>query len=80
MSWASNNAKPYAKKRAEYDAKSGESAKKNAESARERVDAKTQPLSVVAAKSAAPGFPPSALMCGKCNTKAVVIMDGCQTC
>lgn len=25
-------------------------------------------------------FPPSASMCGKCNTKAVIIMDGCQTC
>jgi hypothetical protein len=26
------------------------------------------------------GFPPTATMCGKCNTKAVVILDGCQTC
>ena len=25
-------------------------------------------------------FPPSATMCGKCNTRAVIIMDGCQTC
>jgi hypothetical protein len=25
-------------------------------------------------------FPPSAAMCHKCNTKAVVIMDGCATC
>ena len=25
-------------------------------------------------------FPPSASMCHKCNTKAMVIMDGCQTC
>ncbi len=25
-------------------------------------------------------FPPSATMCSKCNTKAVIIMDGCQTC
>ena len=25
-------------------------------------------------------FPPSASMCHKCNTKALVIMDGCQTC
>ncbi len=25
-------------------------------------------------------FPPSATMCHKCNTKALVIMDGCQTC
>lgn len=26
------------------------------------------------------GFPPSASMCGKCNTKALVILDGCATC
>lgn len=25
-------------------------------------------------------FPPSATMCSKCNTKALVLMDGCQTC
>jgi hypothetical protein len=25
-------------------------------------------------------FPPSASMCFKCNTKALVLMDGCQTC
>ncbi|MFC3852601.1 NrdJb [Salinispirillum marinum] len=26
------------------------------------------------------GFPADAQLCGKCNTKAMVIMDGCQTC
>jgi len=25
-------------------------------------------------------FPPSASMCNKCNTKAVILMDGCATC
>lgn len=25
-------------------------------------------------------FPPSATLCTKCNTKALVLMDGCQTC
>jgi len=25
-------------------------------------------------------FPPSATMCHKCSTKAIVIMDGCATC
>lgn len=25
-------------------------------------------------------FPPSATMCGKCSTKAVIVMDGCATC
>ena len=28
----------------------------------------------------ASGFPPEAKMCGKCHTKALVILDGCQTC
>lgn len=26
------------------------------------------------------GYPASAQLCGKCNTKAVVLMDGCMTC
>lgn len=26
------------------------------------------------------GFPPSATLCAKCNTKALIIMDGCKTC
>jgi hypothetical protein len=26
------------------------------------------------------GFPPGAAMCAKCNTQALVLMDGCQTC
>ena len=26
------------------------------------------------------GFPEKALLCGKCNTKALVLMDGCMTC
>ena len=25
-------------------------------------------------------FPPGATMCGKCNTNAVIMMDGCATC
>lgn len=25
-------------------------------------------------------FPPSAILCKKCNTKAVISMDGCMTC
>ena len=25
-------------------------------------------------------FPPGATMCGKCNTNAVILMDGCATC
>jgi hypothetical protein len=26
------------------------------------------------------GFPPGATLCQKCNTQALVLMDGCQTC
>lgn len=26
------------------------------------------------------GFPPGAALCAKCNTQALVLMDGCQTC
>jgi hypothetical protein len=28
----------------------------------------------------ASGFPPGATLCQKCNTQALVLMDGCQTC
>lgn len=30
--------------------------------------------------SNASGFPPGATLCAKCNTQALVLMDGCQTC
>lgn len=33
-----------------------------------------------AAVAAEPGFPASASLCGKCSTKAVILMDGCATC
>lgn len=33
-----------------------------------------------AAKDSAAAFPPGATMCHKCNTNAVIIMDGCATC
>jgi hypothetical protein len=32
------------------------------------------------ADDAASAFPPSASMCNKCNTKAMILMDGCATC
>ncbi|WP_329741517.1 NrdJb [Dyella sp. A6] len=31
-------------------------------------------------ESSASGFPPGATLCAKCNTQALVLMDGCQTC
>ncbi|GMU44828.1 MAG: NrdJb [Xanthomonadales bacterium] len=66
-----------AKKRAEYEAK-GEAAKKNPEVSRDGES--KPPLVVVPSESASLAFPPTANMCGKCNTRAVVLMDGCQTC
>jgi hypothetical protein len=30
--------------------------------------------------TSASGFPPGATLCVKCNTQALVLMDGCQTC
>ena len=32
------------------------------------------------AVSSDPEYPPAATLCHKCNTKAMVILDGCQTC
>jgi hypothetical protein len=55
----------------------------------EQAGAKKKPdASTVGAASAATtpadtessGFPPGATMCAKCNTQALVLMDGCQTC
>jgi hypothetical protein len=33
-----------------------------------------------ASSEASPAFPPGATMCNKCNTNAVIMMDGCATC
>jgi hypothetical protein len=32
------------------------------------------------AQSDAGTFPPGAMLCGKCNSQALVLLDGCQTC
>ncbi len=62
-----------AKKRAEFEAR---------EQAKKTDDHKPHLVAVGGAEPEAPkaSFPPSATMCSKCNTKAVVLMDGCQTC
>jgi hypothetical protein len=31
-------------------------------------------------EDAAGAFPPGAMMCGKCNSQSLVLLDGCQTC
>jgi hypothetical protein len=50
-------------------------AKKRAEL--EKADAKVESKNVAKPES---GFPASATLCYKCNTKALVVMDGCSTC
>jgi hypothetical protein len=78
-----------AEKRAAYERKN---AKKNSEisTAGEMggamVGEDTDEYAVPAAQAApstdesAGAFPPGAAMCGKCNTQALVLLDGCQTC
>jgi hypothetical protein len=42
---------------------------------------KVEPAVVAAVEaSEGSGFPPGATLCHKCNTQALVLMDGCQTC
>ncbi len=38
------------------------------------------PLGATTATLKSEGFPPSATLCTKCSTKAVIFMDGCATC
>ncbi|BCT91970.1 TSCPD domain-containing protein [Lysobacter helvus] len=66
-----------AEKRAAYEQRS----KKNSDvsfGAANGADARTEEVIEVTGDGAS--FPPSATMCHKCSTKAVVIMDGCATC
>ena len=39
-----------------------------------------QPGGVEAQSEISGDFPPGAQLCGKCNTQALVLLDGCQTC
>lgn len=51
------------------------------EAKRKEYEAINKPVSVEDdAVSEASDFPPNALLCKKCNTKAVISMDGCMTC
>lgn len=59
-----------AEKRAAFEAQS----KKNAEVSPAAESAGAE------AKSESGGFPAGATLCHKCNTQAMVVMDGCQTC
>ena len=62
-----------AEKRAAYEAGTKKNAEISADLAGAGAAAARKSGSTVA-------FPPGATMCGKCNTGAVVLMDGCATC
>jgi hypothetical protein len=62
-----------AEKRAAYENR----AKKNSDVNVPQVSLGTSDIAVTGEGTS---FPPSATMCSKCNTKALVLMDGCQTC
>ncbi|WP_426285625.1 NrdJb [Luteibacter sp. E-22] len=67
-----------AEKRAAYE---NANAKPAAKSAAASVGAGSAGESQSASASTeASGFPPGATLCVKCNTQALVLMDGCQTC
>ena len=68
-----------AEKRAAYE-RGGNGSKKNSELSAAASGADARPEEVIEVTGEGASFPPSATMCHKCSTKAVVIMDGCATC
>jgi hypothetical protein len=67
-----------AEKRAAYDQRSKKNSDVIPAGVPSDADARTEEVIEVTGEGAS--FPPSATMCHKCSTKAVVIMDGCATC
>ena len=67
-----------AEKRAAYEAKAKRKSEVTAAPA--PVAGPSGPIEDIAVTGDGATFPPSATMCFKCNTKALVLMDGCQTC
>ena len=66
-----------AEKRKQYEDRS----KKNADVSVSNVaDNMEDPAEDIAVTGDGTSFPPSASMCHKCSTKALVLMDGCATC
>lgn len=66
-----------AEKRAAYEAGA---AKKNSEVSQVAPVGGAVSAEAAAAAESSNGFPPGATLCAKCNTQALVLMDGCQTC
>jgi hypothetical protein len=65
-------------KRAEYEAREQREAESSTELTAEKKTVTEPEASATAAGEAS--YPASASVCFKCNTKAMVILDGCQTC
>jgi hypothetical protein len=72
-----------AEKRAIYDAR----AKKNSSLSADLAGAGAEtarkdagPVATPSSEETTSGFPAGATMCAKCNTSAVILMDGCATC
>jgi hypothetical protein len=72
-------------KRAAYE----QAAKKNSEVSAKAKSSSSSPVGVHPVRenqvtetstTESSGFPPGATLCVKCNTQALVLMDGCQTC
>src|ERR1051325_9862409 len=82
-----------AEKRAAYEARVKDGSKKNSDVKRSSADPNVEISDDLAgalgennrregaaAATDSPAFPPGATMCHKCNTSAVIMMDGCATC
>jgi hypothetical protein len=63
-------------KRRQFEARS----KKNPDAARADLSSTAEHPEDIAVTGEGTSFPPSATMCHKCSTKALVLMDGCATC
>jgi hypothetical protein len=69
-----------AEKRAAYEAQSKRKPEATEGAGAPAVVEKSEGDAAAGAGTSSAGFPPTATMCGKCSTKAVIIMDGCATC
>ncbi|MFK7955423.1 MAG: NrdJb [Lysobacterales bacterium] len=47
---------------------------------RAEVEAKAKPAATAEVEADGESYPESATLCNKCNTKAMIVMDGCETC
>jgi hypothetical protein len=69
-----------AEKRAAYEKANAKPASPASVGAATAASPSTENTSTEATHTNASGFPAGATLCAKCNTQALVLMDGCQTC